>query len=306
MSTYYEFRMLNLPSRYKLSETSQTMLKAHDDYMTSIISEAELGRLVRLSKDNRSAMVETMVKVSEIMAKKPDESAHCLAIIKTCGEIITIADRPVPTGGFPYFFKLPPEVRNRVYDFYLRAGETTKTLIPHPKKPAGCSCAPHEAPKYLYFTPKSVSALRASKRLRQEIYAALYRRYLKENVRSIKFHWCGPKADTAIEKLKECSSLESLCVVVSKSTTRHLTRREQGFHAFFGSKRTVPITDALGIDELIQLRGLKKVEVRTVDSRRADMRTADERASLSALLQANLKLPRKDGSVDAQDDTNSH
>lgn len=182
MSTYYEFRMLNLPARYKLSATSQTMLKAHDDYKTSIISEAELGRLVRLSKANRSAMVETMVKVSEIMAKKPEESAHCLAIIRTCGEVITIADKPVPTGGFPYFFKLPPEVRSRIYEFYLRSGETTRTLIPCPKKAGGCSCAPHEASKYPHFRRKSVSAMRASRQLRQEIHAALYQRYVSHPV----------------------------------------------------------------------------------------------------------------------------
>ncbi|KAH7041076.1 uncharacterized protein B0I36DRAFT_19034 [Microdochium trichocladiopsis] len=313
MSTYYEFRMLNLPARYGLSAKSQAMLKAHDDFTTSRITEAELGRLVRLSKDNRTAMVETMVKVSEIMAKKPEESTHCLAVIKTCGEIIAIADKPVPTSGFPYFFKLPPEVRQNVYQYYLRSNETTKVLIPHPKKPGGCWCAPHDNAKWMTFTKKSVAALGASKRLREEIHAALYQRYtfhypcacemgrsldrdigLMENVRSIKFHWCGPQADTAILKLKQCTSLESLCVVISRSTTRHLTKREQSFRPYFGHRTKALLTDALGVDELLQLRGLKKVEVCNVDRKRADQRNSDDRACLAALLLSRLKLPRKD------------
>lgn len=179
MATFYEFRMLNLPSRYQLSAKAQTVLKAHDDYKTSQISEAELGRLLRLSTDNRNAIVQTMVKLSEIMANKPEEAKHCVAIIKTCGEIITIADKPVQTTGFPYFFKLPPEVRNRIYGYYIKTGEKAQTLVPHPKKPGGCFCAPHEAPSWRAFERKPVAALRANRQLRDEIFAALYKRYVR-------------------------------------------------------------------------------------------------------------------------------
>jgi hypothetical protein len=93
MTTYYEFRLLNLMSKYHISANAETMLKAHEDWKTGKIDEAELGRLVRLSPENRAAVIKTMVKLAGIMGKKPEESKHCLTMIEICGEIVGIAGK---------------------------------------------------------------------------------------------------------------------------------------------------------------------------------------------------------------------
>jgi hypothetical protein len=93
MASFYEFRMLNLPGKYKLSPNAQAMLKAHEDWKTAKIDEHELGRLVRLSPENRSAILKTMVKLAGIMQTNPQDSKHCLTMIEICGEIVTIAGK---------------------------------------------------------------------------------------------------------------------------------------------------------------------------------------------------------------------
>ena len=93
MSSFYELRLLNIPHRYKLAQNVLTILKAYDDFKSSHIDEAAVGRLIRLSPNNRASVVETIVKVAEIMHKKPEESGYCLAVIKTCGEVIKIAGK---------------------------------------------------------------------------------------------------------------------------------------------------------------------------------------------------------------------
>lgn len=99
MASYFEFRLHNLMSRYHISPNAETMLKAHENWKTGKIDEAELGRLIRLSPENRAAVIQTMVKLAGIMEKKPEESKHCLTMIEICGEVVGIAGKSLDDFG---------------------------------------------------------------------------------------------------------------------------------------------------------------------------------------------------------------
>jgi hypothetical protein len=93
MSTFYEFRMLNLPARFGISNNGAKMLKAFEDFKTSRIDEAELGRLIRLSPNNRTALVDTLQRCIDVMSQTPEETKHCTAIMRQCTDMIGIAGR---------------------------------------------------------------------------------------------------------------------------------------------------------------------------------------------------------------------
>ncbi|RYP79144.1 hypothetical protein DL771_000122 [Monosporascus sp. 5C6A] len=318
MSTYYEFRMLNLPARYKLTENASRMLKAYEDFKTSQISETELGRLIRLSAENRASIVDTLSKCLEVMTKDKKETQHCVAMMRSCTEMLSIADKlPSNMTGFPFFTKLPPEVRLRIYKYYLDTTEDYRyyrsgVILAHNKK-SHCICPPHETLlSRQAFPKKDIPLAYVSKMLREEVLQCFYQRYifhfscacdmglrlaensvLRESVQQIRFDWCGPKADEGISQLQRCPKLNALSVVISKNTTRHVTKREEEFQIYFGAKRTNCLSEALGIDELLELRGLTHVNVDHVAKRKMDRRTDDEKASLRAMLDAKLKQPRE-------------
>ncbi|RYP07280.1 hypothetical protein DL764_002595 [Monosporascus ibericus] len=308
MSTYYEFRMLNLPARYKLTENAWRMLKAYEDFKTSQINETELGRLIRLSAENRASIVDTLSKCLEVMTRDKKETQHCVAMMRSCTEMLSIA-------GFPFFTKLPPEVRVRIYKYYLQATEdylSSGVILAHQKK-SHCICPPHEPfISHRTFRKKAIPLAYASKMLREEVLQCFYQRHifhfscacdmglrlaenfvLREAVQRIKFDWCGEKANEGISQLRRCPKLKVLTVVISKNTTRNVTKREEEFQKYFGPKRTTHLSEALGIEELLELRGLTDVYVEHVSKRKMDRRTDDEKASLSAILKAKLKQPRE-------------
>jgi hypothetical protein len=116
---------------------------------------------------------------------------------------------------------------------------------------------------------------------------------LKSTISRLMFHWCGPAADVGIRQLHQMEQLEAIIVEVSKTTSKHLTQREQWIRRYFGTKRgahnTLP--ESLGWDELLEIRGLQRVRVEHVNKRKADRRTDDERTSLENVLQATLLQP---------------
>ncbi|KAJ8110338.1 hypothetical protein ONZ43_g5894 [Nemania bipapillata] len=286
MASFYEQRMLRLFERYELPNNARVMFKALEEFETSIIDEAALGRLVRLSPTNRSALVSTMVKCANIMKEKPKESKYCLTIITSCGKMLEIANKPTQNVGFPGFGKLPPEIRHRIYDMYLGNGAGAPVIIPNPKKD-NCSCAPHEPPAHEKFVNVDMALAFTSKRISAECLGSFYSK------RRVMFHWCGARADIGISQLKGMEQLEVMTVVVSRATSRLLTHREQEIREFFGAKRnsynTLP--ESLGWDELISLRGLKIVTVEHINKRKADRRTDEDRKSLENMLNRYLLRP---------------
>lgn len=105
-------------------------------------------------------------------------------------------------------------------------------------------------------------------------------------MRSLKIHWTGPQADTAFKMLKQVTTLKRLIIVVSKSTTNYLSEREAERQAFFTQRKTVPtrLTDALGFNELLELRNLEAVEVEHINRTQALMRTNEDRHNLQGFL----------------------
>jgi hypothetical protein len=93
MLSFYELRMLNKMSEYNINKNAQNMLRSHDEWKLGHIDECELGRRVRMSRENRAAVIQTMVKIASIMQKKPEESKYVLNIIEMCGQILSIAGK---------------------------------------------------------------------------------------------------------------------------------------------------------------------------------------------------------------------
>ncbi|KAI0542320.1 hypothetical protein GGR58DRAFT_304548 [Xylaria digitata] len=313
MPTFYELKMLRLFEQYQLSDNARTMLKALEEFKTARLDEAALGRLIRLSPNNRAALVSTMVKCASIMKDKPSQSKYCLDIITSCGEMLDIADKPTQDIGFPGFLKLPPEIRDRIYNMYLGNYVGAPVIIPHPKKDSSCACAPHEPPQYQWFTKVNLSLAFTSKQVSHECLATFYRKrkfhfpcacemnwhlannaLLKSMIMAVKFHWCGERADVGIRQLQGMKQLEKLTVVVSKTTSRFPTQREGELRKFFGTRRNTSgaLAESLGWDELIAIRGLQRVSVEHIDKRKAERRTDGDRRCLENMLTFYLTRPR--------------
>lgn len=191
MASFYEQKMLRLFERYELSDNARIMFKALDEFKTSRLDEAALGRLIRLSPNNRAALVNTMVKwynahclpislcttdhknSANIMKDKPKESKYCLSIITSCGDMLKIADKPSQGVGFPGFIKLPLEIRHRIYNFYLRNYIGAPNIIPNPKR-GRCLCAPHEPPAFERFPVVDMQLALTCKRINTEFLGCFY------------------------------------------------------------------------------------------------------------------------------------
>ncbi|KAF2972124.1 hypothetical protein GQX73_g1426 [Xylaria multiplex] len=314
MPSFYELKMLRLFEQYQLSDNARTMFKALEEFKTARMDEASLGRLIRLSPNNRAALVNTMVKCASIMKDKPNQSKYCLDIITSCGEMLDIADKPTQDVGFPGFLKLPLEIRDRIYNMYLGNYAGAPIVIPHPKKNS-CACAPHEPPQYQWFIRINLSLGFTSKQVSNECLATFYRKrkfhfpcacemnyllannaLLKSTILNLMFHWCGERADVGIRQLQGMKQLERLTVVVSKTTSRLPTPREEVVRKFFGNRRNAngALTESLGWDELIAIRGLNHVSVHHIDKRKAERRTDGDRRSLENMLAFYLTRKAED------------
>lgn len=205
--------------------------------------------------------------------------------------------------------KLPIEVRENVL------GE----VIGHPRYPifnirkaSSCPCSRHERPSwYGSYARLNLNIARTSKTMRHEALRFLYKHHtidfsctcemllilsaneeLRENVQAVRVYWVGKEADKAFLKLSECLCLRDLTILISRNTTNKLNRREEEMAEFFPARRSARLTEALGLDELLTIRGLSRVEVQHVGSRISERRSDDEKASLKALLDSKLLLPR--------------
>ncbi|KAH8673974.1 hypothetical protein BX600DRAFT_509190 [Xylariales sp. PMI_506] len=312
MPGFYEARMLNLFNKYNIKDNAQRILKAHEDWKTGRIDEAELGRLIRLSPENRSTIIQTMVKTAGIMQKKPEESKYILEIIETCGEIVSIADKPLPSVGFPNFLKLPIEIRHRIYRYYFNLNKPKTIMVPYAKR-AKCQCDTHESYEFYDYHNTNMNLAFASKQMRDEVLGYFYNRYyvyfcctcemacqlrnnsfMKQHIRKIKFIWCGRDTDKNIIELRDCL-IEDMIVMIAKFSLVLPSKRERMLEQCFNRagrfKKGFP--EVLGFDELSSLRGFRSVEVESINGRKAETCTNEERTGLQRWLQ-RLKQPRED------------
>ena len=117
--------------------------------------------------------------------------------------------------------------------------------------------------------------------------------YLRYHIRHVIVHWHGLKAPEAFNLLDKCPSLESLTIKLSKMTLRNFCERAVLVNQFFYPPPKRTLVDALGIDELLQIRGLDHVDVKAVDG--VDLRhrpAVSDVNCLRALLYQQLRLPK--------------
>ncbi|KAI1777792.1 hypothetical protein F4818DRAFT_439116 [Hypoxylon cercidicola] len=316
MSVHFKSRMFNLKDRFGISDTSWDMLKAYDDYKTGRIDEAELGRKVRLSPNGRTCMMDTLLECAQIMNTSPEERNRCTDIILALGDMVKMSQKPPENLSFP-FMKLPKELRRMVYELYINSnmkhkGITVVTAVGR----SHCHC-----PQGSYGRAWNVLKFHlgeTSKHVREEFMTAFYQRFifsfpcacdmgyqlgrnplLKQEVQKIKFHWTGPAAHTDISLLLKLK-LRFLRVIISKETGRYITQKEQEFRRYFQTKKGAQncITESLGIEELMALRGIQAVQVVHASRTVSQLRTEADRKGLERLLQAKITAPRDDDDDD--------
>lgn len=115
---------------------------------------------------------------------------------------------------------------------------------------------------------------------------------LQVAVRHLSFNWIGPRAGTSISLLKKME-LYSLTVRISKETGQHLSAREAEFRHYFQPKRGYMncLTETLGMDELLDLRGIRTVMV--IANALSKPRPEAERHGLERLLRDKVTKPRE-------------
>ncbi|KAK7397597.1 hypothetical protein QQX98_013031 [Neonectria punicea] len=313
--SWYVLKAKAVPARYGLSRNIQTLLQALDKHYTGSIDAAELGRLVRLSPKRRSAIANTISKCADMIKRQPEELKTCVDIIEMCTEILEIADRPIPVQGFP-FMRLPLEIRESIMDLMIDNVFRAKGIKVACKK-TNCNCPKIE--RDLFFQTPQMKALPSllGPALNHEFFRIFFRKksvrfrcccemrshlehndQLRHNVRDIKVHWCGPESAAAFKKLSECTRLEGLALSISKSTLAHLNERSDLMKTFFPlTYRSIRITDVLGLDELMGLRGLQEVSVHHAQTKTVNLTVEMDRANLSELLSTQLKKPKEEGHI---------
>lgn len=322
-------KMKSVPTRYGLSRNIQTLLQALDKFYTGSIDATELGRLVRLSPKRRSAIADTISKCADMIKRQPEELKTCVDIIEMCTEILEIAgecltmserriqannitsDRPVPTQGFP-FMRLPMEIRDTIMDLMIDNVFRAKGIKPATKR-ITCNCPKIERDFFLQTPQMKALPSLLGPALNREFFRIFFRKksvrfrcccemlnhlqhngQLLRNVRQIKVHWCGPESATAFKKLSECTKLEGLALSISKSTLAHLSERTDLMKSYFPLiYRNIRITDVLGLDELLGLRGLQEVSVQHAQTKNANLTVEMDRANLAELLSTLLKQPKE-------------
>lgn len=203
--------------------------------------------------------------------------------------------------------KLPVEIREQIIERMINNVFTTRYI--KSTSPVSCNCAKIERPTYAVYSPQ-MKALPSvlGPALNDEFFRIFFRKKVVkfccccelehhltnnpafvQNVRDIKVHWSGVKSATAFKKLADCPMLEGIHLNISKSTLVHLDKRSEMMKQFFAQiHRNVRITDILGLDEVMTLRGLKHVAVSHLLTRSSNLATEVDRANLAALLMDKL------------------
>ncbi|QUC19659.1 uncharacterized protein UV8b_03900 [Ustilaginoidea virens] len=307
--SFYVLKAKAVPARYGLSKNIQTLLQSLDSYHTGSVDVSELGRLVRLSPRRRAAVANTITKCANILKKDPSEVKTCVDIIEMCTEILDIADRPTSSHGFP-FMKLPMEIRERTLDLIIDNTFRTQVVVPL-VKPSTCRCPKFDRDNVFQTSQMKSLPTILGQALGQEFYRIFFRKkkfrfrcncellahldgnsHFRENARHIIVHWCGPQSAGAFKALQRCDRLDALSINISKSTLVHLNDRASLMRAYFPlAHRNARMSDVLGLDELLEIRGLQHVHVFHIQPKSNSHSVEMDRACLWDLLSSRLTLP---------------
>ncbi|GAB0139441.1 hypothetical protein EsHS_00000094 [Epichloe bromicola] len=282
MSTSKSFFVLKskaIPTRYGLSRNIQTLLQGLDSYHSGSVDVSELGRLVRLSPRRRAAVANTITKCANILKKDPSEVKTCVDIIEMCTEILDIAGKNL-------------------------------TVVPAIKT-AACRCPKYDRDHVFQTSQMKTLPNLLGQALGDEFYRIFFREkkfrfrcacellvhlndnpHLKHHVRHIVVHWCGPKSAEAFKAIPKCPKLESLSINLSKSTLMHLNERAEIMRTYFPiAYRNIRMSDVLGMDELLEIRGLQDVHVFHIQPKSNSHSVEMDRACLWEMLTRKLTLP---------------
>ncbi|KAJ3941874.1 uncharacterized protein N0V96_008588 [Colletotrichum fioriniae] len=117
---------------------------------------------------------------------------------------------------------------------------------------------------------------------------------LFDHLRKVEIHWCGPQSDWAFLKLAKCPNLKEVTIKISKSTTAIFNKREEMMsNHFLLNYKTKRITDSLGADELLAIRGMSNVDVQHIHTAQKLQLTEFDRQGLLSALEANVKQPKQ-------------
>ncbi|KAK1675625.1 hypothetical protein BDP55DRAFT_552149 [Colletotrichum godetiae] len=318
MDSWFVLKCRNIHKRFELCHNTQVMLQALEDTKTATIDMAELGRMLRLSPKRRQAMIDTIRKCTERMTKqsrdKQDETRECALLIHMCTEVLEIANRPSPTV-FP-FMKLPREIRARVLHMVV---ETTQKACRMPalkriQDEYRCNCANPEARLWTRMAKQQFNIYKTlGAALRDEFFQVYYSEQtqyfacgcellgqleansdLFDHLRKVEIHWCGPKSDLAFLKLAKCPNLKEVTIKISKATTAIFNKREEMMSDHFLLNYKVKrITDSLGADELLAIRGISDVDVQHIQAAQKLQLTEFDRQGLLSALDATVKQPKQ-------------
>lgn len=176
---------------------------------------------------------------------------------------------------------MPPEIRLNIMMYMVNTLFTGDTITP-PTKRSACLCFDMSPAKDHHTKLQQALVPRLSVSMANEFFDSLCREkavhftctcdmlralesneYLFVHLRRLKIHWSGPNADKAFAKLAQCPKLEEMTIQLSSDTWKHLTpivqhfRRIRTFRSAYDTKRFV---DVVGCQELLAIRGMRKVE----------------------------------------------
>ncbi|PHH73927.1 hypothetical protein CDD80_3461 [Ophiocordyceps camponoti-rufipedis] len=270
--TWPEIERRAAASRYRLSREVKLLLSALHRYHIGRLDIGTLRGMVALDSFRRSEIADTIRKCGRMMKVHPRQSDTSLSIIRWCLELHNITDQGLPPQTFP-IMRLPPEIRENVLRRVI-SDSFIQQVVPARDFDCGCPCAKEEH-RFRTDVTKALPTL-LSTVLRDEYLRVFYRsktfrfrctcellHYLlkpefSSNVSSLSVHWCGGRSSEAFALLAKCPRLKSLELGVSKVTNNFLSDRAKRLKEFFPSNyRTTRIVDVNGLEELLEIRGLK-------------------------------------------------
>ncbi|TFB06453.1 hypothetical protein CCMA1212_001589 [Trichoderma ghanense] len=313
--SFFVLKLKAVPTRYGLSKNIQDLFMALDHYHSGSIDAVELGRLVRLSPNRRSAIANTITKCAGIIKKQPEELTTCVDVIEMCTELLEIADRKPSTDGFP-FMRLPAEIRRKVFSLIIDNIFRTQAILPASNKTPGCKCPRFERDNtFQTIQMRDLPCLFGSNSMTAEFFRVFYREksfrfrcpcelqshlnrndMFRQNVRSILVSWSGPEAAKTFKLLNKLPKLDQLGIILSKLTYIHLNERATIMKSYFPlSFKVTRIADVLGLDELLEIRGLSRVGVMLAPPSRGGSQSHEmDRANLLELLTSRLTGPKEE------------
>jgi hypothetical protein len=204
--------------------------------------------------------------------------------------------------------KLPVEIRYRILEFAID-GLFKHDHIILCKRNTDCACPQIWGVATQSSSIKALYSILGSQ-TNEEFFRLLFRRktlhfrcpcemniclsqnrFIKNYARSIHVQWAGPKSDKAFRQLADCENVESIKLTLTKGTLLHVNEREARMRRSFPSIPT-RLTDALGLNELLELRGFQQVTLVCSHGRGMSIYEPD-RACLQKMLSDSMKLPRE-------------